>query len=64
MLNLICQVKMFYEDKILNYFQENRQLSAFECIEDYKKALTSLYELKEHYNKLTNGCLGVENGDK
>ena len=62
MYTLISNVKLFYESKILKLFEENRQLSAFECIADYKKALSSLYDLKEHYEKLQMG--DVKNGDK
>jgi hypothetical protein len=62
MYTLIAKVKLFYESKILTLFEENRQLSAFQCIADYKKALSSLYDLKEHYEKLEIG--EVKNGDK
>ena len=62
MYTLIANVKIFYEHKILKLFEENRQLSAFECIADYKKALSSLYDLRNHYEKLQMG--EVKNGDK
>lgn len=62
MYTLIANVKMFYEEKILTLFEENRQLSAFQCIADYKKALTSLYDLRNHYEKLQKG--EVKNEDK
>lgn len=62
MYTLIANVKFFYEEKILDLFKENRQLSALQYISDYKKALSSLYDLKEHYEKLLMG--EVKNGDK
>lgn len=62
MYTLIANVKMFYEEKILDLFKDNRQLSALQYISDYKKALTSLYDLRNHYEKLEMG--EVKNGDK
>lgn len=62
MYTLISNVKLFYESKILKLFEENRQLSALQYISDYKQALSSLYDLKEHYEKLQMG--EIKNGDK
>lgn len=64
MYTLIANVKLLYEDRIYFYFKNDCPYSANKCIEEYKKALTILYELKDLEERLTHGCLGVENGDK
>ena len=64
MYTLISNVKLLYEDRIYSYFKNDCQLCAHKCIEEYKNSLKALYELKDLEERLTNGCLGVENGDK
>jgi hypothetical protein len=64
MYTLIANVKILYEDRIYSYFKNDCSLSANKCIEDYKKSLIALYELKDLEERLSSGRLGVENGDK
>lgn len=64
MYTLIANVKLLYENRIYSYFKSDCALSASKCIEEYKNSLKALYELKDLEERLTHGCLGVENGDK
>lgn len=64
MYTLINNVKILYENRIYSYFKSDCALSAHKCIEEYKSSLKALYELKDLEERLSSGCLGVENGNK